>query len=305
MKGIVKSILIGASFVASVSAIASAPAQAASITNVTTGGTAASDYYVYDANNTNTFRVDSNLTNVNKVLDGNATHPTGNVELAASSEQAGFDFTKNTSLTGSLNGKNITLSSLTATDWTPNFVNTWLTTGLKANGFNLTSNQVGFLANIFTNYGGEQRFSDPNISYVNQDDSTGLINIGLAGHHNANSLLKNSINGYIADTSVSLANKIIANGLLGVLGDKQIQASEIVKVSYNGSTNLLYGFNATQSGLVAADDHVSHSGNYEVSFQGVRSTSTPPASTPEPSVMIGLLGICGVFAGQRKLKKAI
>jgi len=302
MKGIVKNILIGASLVASVSALASAPAQAASITNVTTGGTAASDYYVYDANNTNTFRVDSNLTNVNKVLDGNATHPTGNVELAASSEQAGFDFTKNTSLTGSLNGRKITLSSLTATDWTPNFVNTWLTEGLKANGFKLDTNTVGFLSNIFTQYGGPQRFSDPNISYVNQDDSTGLINIGLAGHHNANSLLKTSINGYMAGQAADSSNYKLAKGLLGVLGDKQIQASEIVKVSYNGSTNLLYGFNATQSGLVAADDHVSHSGNYEVSLQGVLPRSTP-VSTPEPSAMLGLLG-CGIFAGQRKLKKA-
>ena len=302
MRNTFKKLLIGTSIAASVSAIATAPAQAGSLTNATIGGTAATDYYVYDANSTNTFRVDSTQANVQKVLDGDATHPTGNVELAASSEESGFDFTKNTSLKGQIDGKNIELSSLTASDWTPSFINTWLTQGLSANGFNLGSASVGFLANIFTNYGGEQRFSDPNVSYVNEDDSTGLIKIGLAGHYNANSLLTASINGYIAAQTVGSSNWLTAKALLGVLGNTPIQASEIVKVSYNGGpAQLLYGFSATNSGLVAADDGVSHSGNYEVTLQGVAPT---PAATPEPSVMLGLLGVCGVFAAQRQLKKA-
>ncbi len=312
MKGIVKNILIGASLVASVSAIASAPAQAASITGVTVGGSAPTDYFIYDTSGSKTVRSnDISLANVNRVLGGDATDPTGNIELAASSEQpSGFDFRKNTSISGKLNGKDITLSSLTASDWTPTFINQWLTAGLNANGFSsLASNQqtFGFLSTIFMNpsYGGPQRFSDPNISYVNQNDSTGLINIGLAGHYDASSFLKNSINRYITDQNVSSDNKSKAGYLLAALGDKKIQASEIVKVSYNGGpAQLLYGFSATRSGLVAADDNLSHSGNYEVSFQGVRTVSSSPKSTPEPSVMLGLLGVCGLLASQRKLKKA-
>jgi len=115
-------------------------------------------------------------------------------------------------------------------------------------------------------------------------------------------LLTSAINGYLADPTVSQSNKTIATGLLGVLGSKPIQASEIVKVFYNGGqSQLLYGFSATPSGLVAADDGVSHSGNYELSFQGVLPT---PAATPEPSAMLGLLGVGGFFAAKRQLKKA-
>lgn len=177
MRKITNKILIGASIAVSLGAIASAPAQAGSLTNATIGGTAASDYYVYDVNGNNTVKVDSNSANVNKVLNGNATNPTGNVELRASSEKAGFDFTKNTSLSGTIGGRNITLSSLTASDWTANFTKTWLTSALVSNNLAIAVPQVDFLSNIFTNYGGQQRFSDPNISYVNQNDTTGEISI--------------------------------------------------------------------------------------------------------------------------------
>jgi hypothetical protein len=302
MNKIVNKLLIGASIAASLGAIASAPAQAGSLTNATIGGTAASDYYVYDVNGNNTVKVDSNLANVNKVLDGNAANPTGNVELRASSEQAGFDFTKNTFLSGTIGGKNITLSSLTASDWTGNFTTTWLTSALSANGLSslASTSNVGLLSNILTNYGGRQRFSDPNISYVNQNDTTGEISIGLAGHFNATSLLTASITGYIGDTTVSQTNRNIASGLLNLLGNKQIQASEIVKVSYNnGPAQLLYSFNGTQTGLTAADDGQSHNGNYEVKLQG----QVPTQAVPEPSVMLGLLGVAGVFKVQRQRKK--
>jgi hypothetical protein len=296
MKTIFKKLAIGASLAVSVSAIASAPAHAGSLTGATMGGTAASDYLVYNSDATNTFLAPN--TPVQKVLDGDATNPGGNVELRAGSEKAGFDFTKNTTLTGQIGGKNITLSSLTAGDWAQGFTQKWLGEALTANGFSLSTNQVGFLSGIFENYGGRQRFSDPNISYVNQNDNTGLISIGLAGHFNATSLLTSSISGYIADTRTSALNKSLAQGLLGVLGTKEIQASEIVKVSYNGGPDqLLYSFNATASGLTEKLDGISHSGNYEVTIDGI-----PPKAVPEPSVMLGLLGVAGVFASQRKLK---
>jgi len=113
------------------------------------------------------------------------------------------------------------------------------------------------LFSTFLLAGGLQRFSDPNISYVNQDNQTGLIKIGLAGHLNAAPLL----------------------GLPGT-----IQASELVKVNYNGqASQYLYSYKATNSGLTSKDGTNSHTGNYEVSLQG----ELPPKPVPEPAMAIG------------------
>ncbi|MCC5657633.1 NF038130 family PEP-CTERM protein [Nostoc sp. XA010] len=281
-------LLIGASMAIGVSYLATVPAQAGTLTSATIGGTAASDYLVYDSNATNTFKVANTSENVQKVLSGNAASPTGNVELAASSEQAGFDFTKNTTLTGTIGGKTLTLSSLTSDDWfgvgqttttygLNNLANTWFNQALSSNSITsplLTA--FGYtqqtLFNSFLTKGGFQRFSDPNISYVNQDDTSGLISIGLAGHFDAAPLLGLPSNQFFP-----------------------LQASEIVKYTYGGKTDYLYSFKATKSGLLELSDGISHSGNYEV---------VPPAAVPEPSVMLGLLGVAGVFATQRKFKKA-
>ncbi|WP_323198938.1 NF038130 family PEP-CTERM protein [Nostoc sp. UHCC 0251] len=285
-------LVIGASMAIGVSALATVPAQAGTLAGATIGGTAASDYLVYDSNATNTFTVANTSENVQKVLSGNAASPTGNVELAASSEQASFDFSKNTTLTGTIGGKTLTLSSLTSDDWfgvgqttttygLNNLANTWFNQVLSSNS--ITSPLLGAfgytqqtLFNSFLTKGGFQRFSDPNISYVNQDDTSGLISIGLAGHFDAAPLLG-----------------LPSNPLF------PLQASEIVKYTYDGKTDYLYSFKATKSGLVEISDKISHSGNYEVTIKGV-----PPAAVPEPSVILGLLGIAGVFATQRKFKKA-
>ncbi|MDZ8225353.1 NF038130 family PEP-CTERM protein [Nostoc sp. ChiVER01] len=292
MKRTFQKLLIGASMAIGVSTLATVPAQAGTLTDATIGGTAATDYLVYDSNATNTFTVANTSENVQKVLNGDAASPTGNVELAASSEQAGFDFTKNTTLTGTIGGKTLTLSSLTSDDWfgagqttttygLNNLANTWFNQALSSNGITsplLTT--FGYtqqtLFNSFLTKGGFQRFSDPNISYVNQDDTSGLISIGLAGHFDAAPLLGLPSNPFFP-----------------------LQASEIVKYTYDGKTDYLYGFKATKSGLVEISDKISHSGNYEVTIKGV-----PPAAVPEPSVMLGLLGVAGVFATQRKFKKA-
>ncbi|MEH1838970.1 MAG: NF038130 family PEP-CTERM protein [Nostoc sp.] len=300
MKMTFQKLLIGTSMAIGVSAVATVPAQAGTLTSVTIGGTAASDYLVYDSNATNTFTVANNSENVQKVLSGNAASPTGNVELAASSEQAGFDFTKNTTLTGTIGGKTLTLSSLTFDDWfgvgqttttygLNNLANTWfnqvlnsnstISTLLAASGYTKQT-----LFNSFLTNGGFQRFSDPNISYVNQDDTSGLISIGLAGHLNATPLITPFLG--------------LPSNLSNLL-PPSLQASEIVKYTYDGKTNYLYSFKATDSHLVEQIDRISHSGNYEVTIQGV-----PPAAVPEPSLMLGLLGVAGVFVTQCKFKKA-
>lgn len=317
MKMNFQKLVMGASIAISVSALATVPAQAGTLTGATIGGTAASDYYVYDVQGNSTISVDKTSANVQKVLNGNAANPTGNIELRASSEQSGFDnnaFNKNTSLTGQIGGKSITLSSLTAADWfstasglsttygADNFATSWFNKFYDAAGLasnestiklalrlpsdTLSSSIRQQAYNAFFAINGFQRSSDPNISYVNQNDTTGDIQIGLAGHLNLKT--------YYAP-------------LLGPFGNflkDGFQASEVVKVTYNDKTDFLYSFSATASGLTNSSgvgaDGGSHSGNYEVSIKGV----APTKQVPEPSIILGLLGVAGVFASQRKFKNA-
>jgi peroxiredoxin family protein len=326
MKNTLKKVAIAVSMAASVGAIATAPAQAGSLKNATIGGTAASDYLVYDSNATQTYIVpntqntQANQANVQKVLDGDAAKPTGNVELRASSEQANFDFNQNTTLTGKIGGYNLTLSSLTATDWfgtglnktygANNLANTWFNQFYNAAGINesaaksalklsskATSSDVrSAVFNTFLGIKGFERSSDPNISYVNQDDNTGFINIGLAGHYD----LKAAYN----QTNAS-GKKISPFAAFAPLVKDGFQASEVVKYTYNGTTDYLYSFSATDSGLKnsagAGADGISHSGNYGLSIKAAK------RKVPEPSALLGLLGVAGIVVTQRKfnnLKKA-
>ncbi|WP_414579651.1 NF038130 family PEP-CTERM protein [Anabaena sp. CCY 9402-a] len=294
MNKTLQTFLLGASIAMGVGAIATSPAQAGSLSGATIGGTAANDYLIYDSNATNTYIVPNTTANLQKVLDGNATSPTGNVELRASSETSGFDFTKNTTLSGTIGGETLTLSSLVASDWTSAYGTTtfgryWFNQALIANGLSsIVGTNIGTnLFNSFVVNGGFQRFSDPNISYVNQDDTSGLISIGLAGHLNATNLLLS----------------VLPDSLKPLLLGKDIKASEVVKYTYNGETDYLFSFTATNSNLTELSDAKSHSGSYEVSFQGLIPIKSSRQSVPEPSILLGLLGVAGIFATQSKLKK--
>ncbi len=305
------SLSAGVLSLASLGALSTAPAIASSITGASIGGSAPNDYYVYDVNNSNqTVKMGVNgiplptPSDVQRVLGGNAASPTGNIELRASSEQSGFDFTLNTSLSGAIGGKSITLSSLTASDWaTPSYNGSlktfgryWFDQALTANGLGALVGING-LYNAFNNNGGFQRFSDPNISYVNQNDANGVVSIGLAGHYNALSVLLNSNTINTLPTAPinlrAVAQAELANPNLPVL-----QASEVVKYSSDGGSQpgYLYSFIATQSGLVERSDGISHTGNYEVTFQGTR-----PVPVPAGFVGIALAGVIG--GGMMKRRK--
>ncbi|MBD2362637.1 NF038130 family PEP-CTERM protein [Anabaena minutissima FACHB-250] len=311
MNKTLQTFLLGASIAMGVGAIATSPAQAGSLSGATIGGTAANDYLIYDSNATNTYIVPNTTANLQKVLDGNATSPTGNVELRASSETSGFDFTKNTTLSGTIGGESLTLSSLVDSDWNNNYKDTgktfgeyWFNQALTANGFgSLVGNTIGTgFYNTFKNNGGFQKFSDPNISYANQDDTTGVISIGLAGHLNATPLLLPYFTQYV-DSLPNSPTKMFAGSLITQLANTTTQASEVVKYTYNGQTDYLFSFTATNSGLTELSDAKSHSGNYEVSFQGLIPIKSSRQSVPEPSILLGLLSVAGIFATQSKLKK--
>ncbi|MBE9128358.1 MULTISPECIES: NF038130 family PEP-CTERM protein [unclassified Coleofasciculus] len=336
MNGTIQKLLLGASMVAGVSAIASSPALAGTLTGASVSGTAGTDYYIYEKVGNQTVRNDS--ASLATVLQGSCTvvagacnpagSPGGNVELFANSEQSPLspsnplqavtafksflNYNTTTSLTGQIGGKGISLSSLTAVDWfgatniTPvttglsqlpnpilkpilfaqqltaaldplynpsNLATQWFNTALST--YSVPSSKELF--NTFLLAGGFQRFSDPNISYVNQDDTTGEIRIGLAGHYDALALL----------------------GFPPIPAISPIQASEVVKVTYdNGTPQYLYSFTAANSGLTEQGDGHSHNGNYEVTLPG-----DPPASVPEPSAVLGLMAMGGLVAAKRKLKK--
>ncbi|HEY9598443.1 MAG TPA: NF038130 family PEP-CTERM protein [Cyanophyceae cyanobacterium] len=327
MKRIIRNLLLGASVVAGVGGLSNHAALAGSITGATLGGTA--PYILYDATSTYTFANPS--ASLSTILTGDSIKPTGNVELFSNSEQSPLStsnpsqaytalnnflgYNKVTTLSGEIGGKSIVLSSLTATDWfgastvtsvsqaissalslsnpvarasalnlaitplynTSSLATNWFNTALSTYG--VSSNQTLF--NKFLLAGGFQRFSDPNISYVNQD-ADGTIRIGLAGHYDA-------------------------APLLGLTSNPQhpIQASELVKVTYdNGTPQYLRSFKATESSLYNREEFLSngkktsHSGNYEVTLKG-----TPPASVPEPSVVLGLVAVGSLVASKRKLQK--
>lgn len=296
MKNIFPSLMVGTAMAMGMSAISLTPVQASSLTNTTIGGSAPDDFFVYDANETNTFRVPSTLENVQKVLENaSSTNPTGNIELAASSEQPDFDFTRNTTLEGTINGRNLIISSLTLDDWITPYKDTnltfgefWFNEALTANGFGslVGTDTANALFTGFVDNGGYQRFSDPNIAYVNQEDPNGPISIGLAGVLNARDLLFQ----VVPPEFQPLLNQV-----------DTIQASEVYRYTYEGQTDLQYSFVAVPSGLVELGDGQSQDGIYDP----IIIPGQPPARVPEPGAILGILGVAGMIATKRQLKKSI
>ena len=293
MTTLMKKALMGATVVAGMSAIASAPASAFTMTG--------NDYLLYDVTGNSTYVNQS--ANLNNILAGNSANPGGNVELFASSETLTnaqyLASNARTSVSGLVGGSMLTLSSLTADDWfgagasrntsygANNLANTWFNAFLNAAGQGSASNLAKTLAyNTFFGIGGFQRSSDPNISYINTSGSD--INIGLAGHF---------------DLKAFYTRPGSAFAPLAALLPNGFQASEVVRATYNGTTQYLYSFSATQTGLTnsvgAGADNLSHSGNYQVSLRGVV-TPPPPTAVPEPSAMLALFGLGGFLISKKR-----
>ncbi|NJK28281.1 MAG: PEP-CTERM sorting domain-containing protein [Coleofasciculaceae cyanobacterium SM2_3_26] len=127
-----------------------------------------------------------------------------------------------------------------------------------------TVSQAFNLFKLGGNNYGPQRFSDPNVTAISKDAS-GNVNFSLAGHFEHSTGFK---------------------------------LSEVVKVTYNGETNLFYGFgDAVASGVVSKDDGVSHSGLYNFTIPGEET-----ASVPEPASLLGLVAVGGLMAAKRKFQ---
>lgn len=258
-----------------------APARSASIGSVTASG----DNNFYRVDGGSTILDNSYSGSLDSLLAGDASNPGGNIELGANTETQGLG--SQGKLSGFLNGQGITLSSLTAADWESDVDGNGRTLGEdwmgdllrthapqtqvdEEEGFNL----IRAILSLFFDMGGRERFSDPNVSYVRQDDDQ--VKIGLAGHYDAQPLLQS----------------------VGVnLPISPVQVSEIVKVNYGGETSYHYGLSATLSGVVndqgVGADSTSHNGNYEVSLDAVQ-------PVPEPSLMVGTLAALGLGAALKR-----
>lgn len=313
MTTFIQKALITTLLASGMSAIALAPAQASGIKNVSVSGKLGEDYLLYDVHAKETF-LNPNAT-LQSILSGDKNSPTGNIELAADSEKmengkSVFDFSKATTLNGTIGGRRIAISSMTASDWnssykgtTTTFGEAWFNQAISSNGFakqsaTFTSLFGTSLFNIFKDNGGFQRFSDPNISYVNQN-TAGDISIGLAGHDNANTLFMKSIDQYVSSNKSLKVSQLAKLKLLqDQLKVAKIQASEVLKYEYNGLTDYAFSFNATASGLTERGDGVSHTGNYEVVIKGPEAIK----HVPEPGVLLSLAGISGVAALKRRRK---
>ncbi|MDY7015402.1 MAG: NF038130 family PEP-CTERM protein, partial [Cyanobacteriota bacterium] len=113
MKDNVTQFLMGASVAIGTSALASVPALAYTITGN-------NDYFLFDVCPPNFTCLNQNA-DVDALLTGNSSAPGGNVELFASSESLSLsDFLNSdarTNIEGTVAGKQVVVSSLTAKDW--------------------------------------------------------------------------------------------------------------------------------------------------------------------------------------------
>ncbi len=323
----IKKFLLSASMVAGMSAIAITPASAASLTSATVTGSAPTDFEVWDVGGTPgidcpiaaTSCLNSSGTNVSNlinVLDGTLASPGGNIELFKSSEQlnlANFLAYDNvTSLkTDFSDGTSVTFSSLTATDLFGAGLDTsygastvatqWFNAAFTANLSNVLTalslpNETALfnllapfgytsrasLYNAFLNAGGFQRAVDPNIAFVNKIGNN--VKYGLAGHSDLLFYAPAALKAILAQKGVSL------------------QASELVKLSFDGKNEIAYSFTGAKSNVASKD------GSFNFTYDGdpmlVPPQDPPTEKVPEPSAVLGLVAVGGLFVATRKRKKS-
>ncbi len=279
MTELVKKFLASASVVAGMSPVFGAPALASGFT-VT--GTAGTEYFLYEQVENKT--VKNNDADLNTILEGNSSAPGGNIELGILDD--GTNPIVKLSLQNN-DGATATLRNMTDSDWDVEQINgktvgeNWFS-GVWAQTNNDDQEELN-VYNLFKSSGGFGMIGDPNISYINEIGED--IKVGLAGHYN-------------------LADRFRTNPKLAalVVQLEGVQASEVFAYDIDGVTGYGWSYEATKSGLTAADDSFSHNGNYEVTIEGLAGDylSEPPADAPEPSTVLGLMAIGGLVAATKR-----
>ena len=172
-------------------------------------------------------------------------------------------------------GSTATFSNPLETDWRANgeaLARNYITAAGNSVGITLTSGELDTATDYFLNkptvLGIEawRLASDPNIATINLVD--GQIKVGLDGLLNASNFL-----------NILFAGQVTA--------PSNAQASEVVKVTFNGNSQYRYGFSATPTGYATADG--SYNGQYQI---------------PEPTTLLLLgFGFIGLGYMQRHNKR--
>lgn len=365
MSGTIKKLLIGASVVFSMSAIATNAASAAVFrpTDIEFDTTNINTWLFTDPANP---QLDStgiggvnrrvlndynNYGNVNKAIAALTDNDSAtNVEIWTKGEAP----TANVGFSANLGKNTIKVESVTATDWaTSNLAEKWVDNFLgsfngilQSLGLTPTAEQKSLMVNTLKAKG-MYSAGDPNIGDITYDDQTGKLKVDLVGHLDRTMLYVDT-NQYVLDmrSKVTINGKQVANPNLGKpmldkngkptpnpkylnpLNDSRydtgnpllnqalyqvakssfingqfFQMSEIAKVTFNGVVDYAFSFSAIDAMAIAGDrsklDTTSHTGIYSWT-----KTVEQPASVPEPSAMLALIGLGGLLVAKRnQLKK--
>jgi len=273
----IQQILIGTSAAIGASLLVTAPAFAASLTNIQFNTT---DYKVYTRDGSAADAA-SVLTDIDAV---------SNVELGFSTENQ----MANVGFSANLGGHAVSVETVTAADWAV-FGNQWLADFQAAYPSLFAANIMGInlgQAIAATVMSGPDRIGDPNIGSFAKDDESGVFTLHMVGHYDV-------LNAPWLKTSQYAAAIPFVKS---ILGGEALQMSEVAKVTIDGNVHYAYSFAASETGWLAPDraanDMSSGSGLYAWTLQGA---PTPPTeSVPEPSLMLGLAAIGGLFVAAKR-----
>ncbi|WP_052345326.1 NF038130 family PEP-CTERM protein [Planktothrix rubescens] len=137
--------------------------------------------------------------------------------------------------------------------------------------------------------------STANTTLVTLNGNLSTANTTLATAQSGLSVLQAKKVDVTAGIATLNAAKQQVDSFTNALGQIQnLQISEIVKVELDGVSEYVYSFNAENSGFVAKDDGKSYSGIYSWSKAGT------PAPVPEPSTILGLIAVGGLFGAAKR-----
>lgn len=138
------------------------------------------------------------------------------------------------------------------------------------------------------------------ISYVNQDDD-GVIKVGIANE--LESSIPDSLSTWLQAYCLETSCNGTGEADLSLL-PSDFQLSGLFKVTYEGKTEIISNLYSTNNdGLILAEAVSPASYNYQVNIQG-DPNEDPVQKVPEPSAVLGLMAVGGTLSVRRQLKKA-